>query len=57
MSDDDKGHPHLFELRDCLGERRFSSLVEIGVWLIENDEARAAKHRAREPDALTLTAG
>ena len=56
MSNDDKGHPRLFELRDCLGESRFSDLVEIGVWFIENDEARAAKHRTREPDALTLTA-
>ena len=49
MADDDKGHLYLFELRDCLGERHFSSLVKIGVWLIENDEARAAKHRAASP--------
>ena len=55
MSDDDKGHPRLFELKDRLGERRLSGLVEIGVWFIENDESRAAKYRTREPDALTLT--
>src|SRR5262249_54581870 len=56
MSDDDKGHPRLFELKDRLGERRLSGLVEIGVGFIENDESRAAKYRTREPDALTLTA-
>src|SRR5262249_35713444 len=55
MSDDDKGHPRLFELKDRLGESRLSSLVEIGVWFIENDESRAAKDRTRNPDALTLT--
>ena len=55
MSDDDKGHPRLFELKDRLGESRLSGLVEIGVWFIENDESRAAKYRTREPDALTLT--
>src|SRR5262249_6916398 len=55
MSDNDKGHPRLFELKDRLGERRLSGLVEIGVWFIENDESRAAKYRTREPDALTLT--
>src|SRR5262249_29605140 len=55
MSDDDKGHPRLFELKDRLGESRLSGLVEIGVWFIENDESRAAKYHTREPDALTLT--
>ena len=55
MSDDDKGHPRLFELKDRRGESRLSGLVEIGVWFIENDESRAAKYRTREPDALTLT--
>src|SRR5262249_1369024 len=34
MSDDDKGHPRLFELKDRLGESRLSGLVEIGVWFI-----------------------
>ena len=34
MSDDDKGHPRLFELKDRLGERRLSGLVEIGVWFM-----------------------
>src|SRR5262249_411820 len=55
MSDDDKGHPRLFELKDRLGGSRLSGLVEIGVWFIKNDESRAAKYRTREPDALTLT--
>ena len=55
MSDDDKGHPRLFEFKDRLGESRLSGLVEIGVWFIENDELRVAKYRTREPDALTLT--
>ena len=56
MSNNHKGDTNLFELKDRLGESRFSGLVEIGVWFIENDESRAAKHRACEPDALALTA-
>src|SRR5262249_58226651 len=47
--------PRFFELKDRSDEGRLSSLVEIGVWFIENDESRAAKDRTREPDALTLT--
>ena len=56
MSNNHKGDTSLLELKDRLRESRFSGLVEISVWFIENDESWAAEHRARKPDALALTA-
>src|SRR5262249_13653762 len=56
MSNNHKGDTNLFEFKDRLRKSRFSGLVEISVWFIENDESWAAEHRARKPDALALPA-
>ena len=56
MPDDDQGDTRPLEGLDRLGERRLAGLIEVGVGLVEDDEARVAEHRARQPDALALPA-
>ena len=57
VGDDKDRSPARLQLLDRLDQRRFADVVEIGVGLVEHDQAGVAIERAGEPDALALAAG
>src|SRR6185437_4245232 len=57
MRDDDDRCSQRLEVCDGLKQPLLAVGVETGVRLVEDDEARIAEERARQSDALALTAG
>ena len=55
--DDHDRHISLPEHLDGFSESAIAVTIEVGVWLIENDEDRPAKKRTGQSDALPLAAG
>jgi hypothetical protein len=55
--DDHDRHISLPEHLDSFSQSAVAIAIEVGVWLIENDEDRPAKKRSGQSDALPLAAG
>lgn len=55
--DDHDRHISLPEHLDGFSQSAIAIAIEVGVWLIENDEDRPAKKRTGQSDALPLAAG
>ena len=55
--DDHDRHISLPEHLDGFSQSAIAITIEVGVWLIENDEDRPAKKRTGQSDALPLAAG
>ena len=57
MRDDNDSTPGGFHRGERVAKRFFALFVEIGVWLVQNKQARIAVKGARETNSLTHTAG
>src|SRR6056297_636329 len=56
LRDEDKGDPVRSRVLDRLGERLVAGDVEVRVRLVQHDQPRTAEERARQCDALLLSA-
>ena len=57
MRDNENGRATRFHMHDGLGQRLLAGFVEVGVRLIQDNQARRAVDSTGQPDSLTLTTG
>src|SRR5262245_55303643 len=54
MGDHDRGHPRVTQAAQSLGQSHLTGAVEVGVWLVEDHEARVAVHGPGQGYSLAL---